>query len=135
MTTAPPAPPYTYTYSTVGSIGAPRWVPAVMPFGKSEGKTTSKVLTDGRQFKCADCDYTAAQFTVVFAHRSTHGRRGHKPTTPKGARNRAADLIAQAATALTAATELLETPDNDSWKQRALTAEKRLAALRSALDL
>lgn len=91
-------------------------------------QTRTLTLADGSTaYGCAHCDYTSRNPKAIRPHLSKHNRRsnGHGP-------NPAAELTVQQLLGQLAALEELRA-DRDTWKARALKAEKSLRTLRSVL--
>lgn len=90
-------------------------------------QTRTLVLADGSTvYGCQHCDYTSANMGSIRPHLSKHNRR-KAAEPPPAATGAVGELIAQL-------TELGRiTQERDSWKDRALTAEKALKKMRSAL--
>lgn len=92
-------------------------------------QTRTLTLADGSTaFGCAHCDYVSRNPKSVRPHLSKHNRRssnghGHNP---------AAELTVQQLLGQLAVLEELRA-DRDTWRARALRAEKSLRTLRSVL--
>lgn len=115
-------------------------VQATIPFGRAAGASTAKILrnTAGTTFYCAgtdteDCDYTADNYGAVFAHRGHHTARQARinGVTVESLRMRAQSLL-EDIDKISAANPLAA--ENARLKQRAMTAERKLAALKRALS-
>ena len=93
------------------------------------------LLEDGNTtYGCVHCDYTSFQLASVRAHLPSHARGRVDPR--KGTKI----LSAEAAPLMDLSVRelfdaVLQRRESDSWKERALKAEKRLADFRKAAEV
>lgn len=115
------------TTETAPEVEAPTLVPAVIPYGKAAGRTTTKILfePDSELFVCADCHHADSEYGRLLGHRRTHA----EPSSSVAER-----LDAMAAIVAGLRSELGRPEGKpDLWRQRALEAEARLAKVERRL--
>lgn len=115
------------TIETAPEVEAPTLVPAVIPYGRAAGRTTTKILfePDTELFVCADCHHADKEYGRLLGHRRSHA----EPVTSVAER---LDAMASLLAGLRA--ELGRTENKpDVWRDRALEAEARLAKVERRL--
>lgn len=119
-------------------------VPGILPFGKAVGRETKRwdtlTLSDGTVVYACNNDGCGRRFPEpkgAFAHLASH--KTERTTQVRATRTTAKQLQA-AINLIHAAIETETKPEPtdkkvEHWRQRALTAERKLTALRKALSL
>jgi hypothetical protein len=109
-----------------------KFAPAVVPFGPGKGYESKTILTDGKVFRCMDCDEEFDSYGAARSHRALHnsGRRGRKPKALP------VDPVISVMEGMQALMEYIEQMRADfaAMEERALRAEKSLRAIRRKVD-
>lgn len=119
-------------------------MPAALAYGKAAGTKTEKVLTDGTVFYCGtpECGYTSDAFQSVFAHLTAHSTKRRKNGAArteqvkalKGLREQVNGLVKTLDSFESGPTGTVSEEKFETMRQRALTAERKLASMRRALS-
>jgi len=125
--------------STAPLHATPRLVPALMPMGISKGKPTEKILFNNvtGEYHCAECDFAGPTFHHILGHkRTSHPSKPRARREPTGWDAVYAELLTAVRSiddAMQKIGDMREQEKDETWKVRALTAERSLASLRKIL--